>query len=106
MSVQQGCAHLARRQECRCAITALRLATDALREVAGAAQDPIPGPLTPKELAIVRLLADGHDMAGAASVRGVSLSTVKAQILAASRRVGTHTAASLVAVALRKGWIR
>jgi DNA-binding CsgD family transcriptional regulator/PAS domain-containing protein len=52
---------------------------------------------TAAEAALVRLLVRGHDLAGAAAVRGVRLSTVRSQGTSAMAKAGVRTQAQLLA---------
>jgi len=62
--------------------------------------------LSPTELKIVQMLADGLNSNEIAAKRCRGIKTIWAQVRAAKRRNGAHTTAQLVAMCLRKGVIR
>lgn len=62
-------------------------------------------PLTEKELACVRWLADGHHAHDIADIASRSIWTIRKHIENAHDKTGSATSAGLVAMALRRGWI-
>lgn len=63
-------------------------------------------PLTAKELECVKWLSEGHTAAEIATFVERGLPAVQTRIIRARTKTGSATAASLVAVSLRKGWIQ
>jgi DNA-binding NarL/FixJ family response regulator len=58
--------------------------------------------LTPRERAVVQLIAEGHTNKGACAKLGVSLKTIETHRAAAMRKLGLRTTADLVRYAVRK----
>ena len=63
-------------------------------------------PLTPAERDVVRLTAMGCTGEQAALRRGTAPPTVESQIQKALRKTGAINRAHLVAICLRRGWIK
>jgi DNA-binding NarL/FixJ family response regulator len=62
--------------------------------------------LTPHELRVVKLLADGHNYRSAAEVLGTSYSTVNYHLQQIYRKLEVHGKSEAVAKALRQGLLR
>lgn len=62
-------------------------------------------PLTPRELAVVELIGEGHITSSAANKLGVSFDTVKSRLQRASKLTGAQSQAHLVAICYRRGWL-
>jgi DNA-binding NarL/FixJ family response regulator len=62
--------------------------------------------LTPHELRVVKLLADGHNYRSAAEVLGTSYSTVNYHLQQIYRKLQVHGKSEAVAKALRQGLLR
>ena len=62
--------------------------------------------LSPRELEVIRLVADGRTNEQIARVLGVSLSTVKAELSALFGKLGATDRASAVAVCFRLGLLQ
>ena len=60
-------------------------------------------PLSPQEVRLVGLLAQGHSYAGAAEELGVSLNTVRTYIRSVYEKLHVHTRSEAVSKALRSG---
>lgn len=63
------------------------------------------GRLTSKQMTIIRWLADGKTARDISDIEGIKYHTVNNYIRDAFVATGTIKSASLVAMALRKGWI-
>jgi two-component system response regulator DesR len=63
-------------------------------------------PLTPRQLEVIALAADGLTMDQIGSRLYLSVDTVRTHSKDAMRRSGLHSTTGLVALALRQGWIR
>jgi len=63
-------------------------------------------PLTDKELKCVRWLADGHTMPDIAQFEDRGLDAIHTRMVKARTKTGTATQAGLVAMCIRKGWIK
>lgn len=63
-------------------------------------------PLTEKELTVIKWLADGHTVPEIAEFEHRLKAGIHARIVKSRNKTGTATAAGLVALALRRGWIR
>ena len=82
------------------------IASSVLGHVLDALRDPQdPSPLTPRERAILRCVAQGHTNEQIAGELGYSVSTVKAQLAALSEGLGASDRASALAVCFRRGWL-
>ena len=57
--------------------------------------------LTPRELAVVQLIAQGHSNKGASSVLNLSVKTVESHRAAAMRKLSVDSTAALVRCAIR-----
>jgi len=62
--------------------------------------------LTPHELRVLKLLADGHNYKSAAAELGTSSSTVNYHLQQIYRKLQVHSKSEAVAVALRHGFLR
>lgn len=67
--------------------------------------NPLPCPLARRQLETVKWLADGKTADETAELMGISTNTVNNYITAAKDRTGSSRGVSLVAMALRNGWI-
>jgi len=63
-------------------------------------------PLTAHELAVVKWLADGHIVPDIAEIEEKSPEAIKTRVQKARHKTGAATAAGLVGMALRNGWIK
>ena len=63
-------------------------------------------PPTPKQIEIMQLLSEGHKAVDIAKMLYISDTTLRTHIQDVMFRLGTHTRAHMIAVALRRGWIR
>ncbi len=63
------------------------------------------GSLTPGELRVLRILADGKRARDAAAALGVSLTTVRNHIQHLFRKLGVHTQVEAISLALRSGLV-
>ncbi len=86
-------------------------ATGVLRRpaIAQLPRDPrldTPGLLTPREIEVLRLIADGHGNLDVGAELGLSLTAVKSCLARIARRLGTGNRAEMVAEALRAGVIK
>lgn len=63
-------------------------------------------PLTSRELSCVKGLAEGHTMAEIAVIENRTRDAIDTRIKHAREKVCAKTAANLVAIALRSGWIQ
>jgi len=63
-------------------------------------------PLSEKELACVKALADGRKAVEIADLSRRSIWTIRKHIENAHEKTGLATSAGLVAMALRRGWIQ
>lgn len=64
------------------------------------------GPLTPAEVTVLRLAADGYTNVRIARELGVSVSAVKARLEGGYSKLGAQDRTHAVAIALRHRWIR
>ena len=64
-----------------------------------------PSPLTPQEMSLVRLLADGHSYQSAAQRLGISINTVRDHVRAIYEKLHVHSKSAAVSKALRAGII-
>lgn len=62
-------------------------------------------PLTPAQINVVKWLADGKTAQDIADIEGVGIKGVQSHISRALVAAGAAKSTSLVAMALRKGWI-
>lgn len=62
-------------------------------------------PLTPRQIHLVGLMADGHTLKSAASRLGVAHSTTRRICQTAMENTGVHTATGLVGKTLYQGWM-
>jgi DNA-binding NarL/FixJ family response regulator len=62
-------------------------------------------PLSPQQLAVFRLLADGRSVKQIAAELGITDRTIESHIQAARRKLGGGNAMSIVVLAVRRGWI-
>lgn len=62
-------------------------------------------PLTPRELSVLSLVAEGQSNRSIGESLGLSALTVKSHLARIARKLGTGDRAALVAVALRRGLI-
>ena len=60
---------------------------------------------TPAEARLLTCLSHGMDRRGAAAALGLSLETVKTQLVTARRRLAAKTTAHACSIAIRNGWI-
>ena len=67
--------------------------------------EPICCPLTPRQLQALGLVARGMLLKQAAREMGISEQTLKNHMWHIHRRLGTHTQAHAVYIALTNGWI-
>lgn len=79
------------------------LAGDAYVDAALAQPPPIRGTLTPRELDVLRLLADGHQHEEIGRRLGIGAETVRTHLRKACSRLGAGTRTQAVAIALRQG---
>jgi DNA-binding NarL/FixJ family response regulator len=82
------------------------LSPAAARRVISRVRDPAPGPLKPRELELLRLVAGGATNREAAGRLFVSEATVKAYLLRIYDRLGARDRASAVAEAYRRGLLQ
>jgi two-component system NarL family response regulator len=64
------------------------------------------GPLTPAEVTVLRLAADGYTNVRIARELGLSVSAVKARLEGSYSKLGAADRTHAVAIALRHRWIR
>lgn len=69
------------------------------------ANEPPRGALTPRQLEIIKLIADGKCTKEAASLLGISPKTVEAHRIQIMERLGIHDVPGLVRYAIRRGLI-
>lgn len=62
-------------------------------------------PITPHQLAALKLLAEGMTLEEVAKARNTSPSTIRSHTAAARAATGTHTTTHLVAIAIQRGWL-
>lgn len=62
-------------------------------------------PLSPRQVEVVSWMAEGKTAAEIGIILGVTTYTVQTYIASAKDSAGAHKETSLVATALRKGWI-
>jgi DNA-binding CsgD family transcriptional regulator len=62
-------------------------------------------PLTKGELECIECLSEGHNVPDVADMMHLSRWTVQSRVRDAKEKLGAGTAAGLVAIAVRKGWI-
>lgn len=62
-------------------------------------------PLTPRQIEVITLIADGKSAGEIGTILGLSPNTVNNYIASAYDITGTHKAPGLVAMCLRRGWI-
>ena len=79
------------------------LASAAATHLVGRVRAPEPGLLTPRELEVLALVADGATNRAAASRLHVSEATVKAQLLSIYAKLGVGDRAAAVAAGFRRG---
>jgi PAS domain S-box-containing protein len=60
----------------------------------------VSAPLTPRELEVVKFLADGHGNKGTAAILGISVKTIEAHRERIMRKLGLHTATDLLHYAI------
>jgi DNA-binding NarL/FixJ family response regulator len=83
------------------------LSRDTLTEVVKLlGRRPAPGALSPREIEVLRRIAEGQTNQHIARELGVSLSTVKAQLTALFAKLGATDRASALAVCFRRGWLQ
>jgi DNA-binding CsgD family transcriptional regulator len=58
-------------------------------------------PLTPQEVALVKLLADGHSYQSAAERLGISINTVRDHVRSVYEKLHVHSRSQAVSKALR-----
>ena len=68
-------------------------------------QEPLVEPITPRELEVLELLAEGLSNKGIAARLGISDQTVKFHVAAISSKLGAHNRTEAVRQALRRGLI-
>jgi len=61
---------------------------------------------TPRQLQILRRVAEGDTLRQIALDLGLANGTVKNQMLKMRRRIGAKSSENAVAIALREGWIK
>jgi DNA-binding NarL/FixJ family response regulator len=66
---------------------------------------PVTEPLTPRELEVLHLLANGASTATAAASLGISTATLRAHVQAVLRKLGAHSRLEAVAEAARLGLV-
>jgi DNA-binding NarL/FixJ family response regulator len=64
------------------------------------------GPLTPAEVTVLRLAADGYTNVRIAHELGISVSAVKARLEGSYSKLNAADRAHAVAIALRQRWMR
>jgi DNA-binding NarL/FixJ family response regulator len=64
------------------------------------------GPLTPAEVTVLRLAADGYTNVRIARELGLSVSAVKARLEGSYSKLNAADRTHAVAIALRRRWIR
>lgn len=64
-----------------------------------------PSPLTPQEMSLVRLLADGHSYQSAGQRLGISINTVRDHVRSVYEKLHVHSKSQAVSKALRDGLI-
>lgn len=79
------------------------LAPSVASQLVGRVRDPQPAVLTPRELEILRLVADGASNRRAAEELFISEATVKTHLLHAYGKLGVNDRAAAVATAYRRG---
>ncbi|MCD1264522.1 hypothetical protein B5M44_25920 [Shinella sumterensis] len=62
-------------------------------------------PLKPRQIDVLKLLADGKSAREAAEILGISRHTANSYIAKAFDITGTHNTNGLLGIAFRKGWI-
>lgn len=62
-------------------------------------------PLTPRQIEVVQLMADGKSAEEIGGILGLSYNTINSYVAKAFDATGTHKASGLVAMCLRRGWI-
>ncbi|AUS78388.1 DNA-binding response regulator [Actinoalloteichus sp. AHMU CJ021] len=83
------------------AVLAPSVATRLLREV----RQPVPEPLSPRELEVLELIARGSSNREAAKHLFISESTVKTYLVQVYAKLGVHDRAAAVAVAFSRGYL-
>lgn len=78
------------------------VSSDIAHELAAHALDE---PLTPREIAILRMVADGHPNKQIARQLGLSVETVKAQLKTIFSKLGVHDRTHAVTLAARRGYL-
>ena len=81
----------------------VRLQCEAYRAVAPAAPQAVPAPLSERELAVLRLAAQGKSRAGIAAAFSVQENTVKAQLSSAYKKLGARGKTEAVRLAKTYG---
>ncbi len=76
------------------------LPAETLRRARSAAREP-----TPRELEIVRLVAEGRPNKAVAESLGISLKTVESRLRHIFDRYDLHSRSELAALAMREGWL-
>jgi DNA-binding CsgD family transcriptional regulator len=64
-----------------------------------------PCPLTPREIGIVEMLADGYAALNIAARLGLSHATVRNHVQNILRKLDVHSQVEAVALAIRRGWV-
>ena len=63
-------------------------------------------PLTPRQLEVLRWLADGKRPNDVALILGISKSTIRSHVENIKVELGLDTTVAIVVAALRRGWIK
>ena len=65
----------------------------------------MPGELTPQELRLLRLLADGHSYESAGANLDITVNTVRKHVRSIYEKLHVHSKSEAVSKAIRAGWI-
>lgn len=64
-----------------------------------------PCPLTPLQVEVLALFAEGYSLAEIGALTYRSRATVKNHVANAHKRLGVHSTAETVIIAVREGWL-